>query len=1157
MKHKSLTDSQSTFDDSGFSLSGDQLSASFVPSFQPTSTTAMVSNHVFPAVMPSGAAAGPAPDAFFPIPVPYKSVPITSGGITINLLFDVAAQNAPESFREGIEQAATLIASTITNKITVNLKIDYSGTGGGAAAEPDDVHSLPYLRVAGLLAFNGVNTHGFWSLPNTQSIQGYDPDTGTMKAEANVNVTNAEEKVWGLIGANDTTTDDGQAFFTTDIDPTLLAGVALHELTHALGRAPTLAAFEAPNDPTPDVFDLFRFTSPGVRLFQSYNGWTAAPPAYFSVDGGVTKLADYGQYSDPSDFLNTGVQGNTDAFDEYYNSGSNQFLTAVDLEQLTALGFNVTSGLPVTVVDVSGNSRLDQVGLYYYLDSMNAAAETGPLLKYDGAPVFQGEFQTSYGTWKPIGAEQAGPGYQVAWRIPGTDFYSIWFTDFSGNLVSTSGTISGIDWALESAEVTFQQDLNGDGVIGLKTTLLEAFGSTKLDQVANNYFLDPVGGGQGPTLKYQGGIVVTGEFSSGASAWSPIAAEQTATGYIVAWKLAGTDTYTVWSTDANGNYIANIIPAVSGSSSWDFESIETTFKQDLNGDGVIGIPNIEAFGATRLDKVGANYFLDPVSGGQGPTLKYQGAPVVTGQFVSAPGVWSPIAAEKLANGGYDIAWKAGADTFTIWSTDANGNYIANIIPDTSGSSRALELVEATFQQDLNGDGVIGLKTTVIEANGAPRLDQVANNYFLDPAGGGQGPTLKYQGVDVVAGSILSSSGVWSPIAAEQTATGYVVAWKDSGADQYVIWITDSNGNKVSNGGNGGIMTAASGDLESAETTFHQDLNGDGHIGLVTVMESSGATRLDQFGSNYFLDPVSGGAGPSLKYQGAAVTAGQFGSWTPLGAEQTATGYEVAWKVNGADQYQIWTTDSNGNYVTQGSAMTAASIVLQAAEVRFHQDLNGDGRIGVAPTVVEASGATKLDLAGATYSLDPAAGGAGPTLKYQGAAVTPGQFGSWTAIGAEQTASGYEIAWKVNGADQYEIWNTDGNGNYVSQGSALTGASLALETAETSFHQDLNGDGIIGVPAHSAAIVSPPASSLTADSFVFRPDLGTNSTMTSADLSSSESHTSSAIMLPDLASNGPAAGLETLIPEGGGLSMDHSQSDPLHHFADAHSGVLVH
>jgi hypothetical protein len=44
-------------------------------------------------------------------------------------------------------------------------------------------------------------------------------------------------------------------------------------------------------------------------------------------------------------------------------------------------------------------------------------------------------------------------------------------------------------------------------------------------------------------------------------------------------------------------------------------------------------------------------------------------------------------------------------------------------------------------------------------------------------------------------------------------------------------------------------------------------------------------------------------------------AGEFGAWTPIGAVQTASGYDIAWKNGGADQYTVWTTDSNGNYLS--------------------------------------------------------------------------------------------------------------------------------------------------------------------------------------------------------------------------------------------------
>ena len=108
----------------------------------------------------------------------------------------------------------------------------------------------------------------------------------------------------------------------------------------------------------------------------------------------------------------------------------------------------------------------------------------------------------------------------------------------------------------------------------------------------------------------------------------------------------------------------------------------------------------------------------------------------------------------------------------------------------------------------------------------------------------------------------------------------------------------------------GVVSGTSTALESIETTFQQDLNGDGVIGLPPppppiVIESFGSTKLDQVGSNFFLDPVAGaaGSGPELKYNGAAFVVNQFG-WAALGAEQTAGGYKVAWRVLGADQFTV-------------------------------------------------------------------------------------------------------------------------------------------------------------------------------------------------------------------------------------------------------------
>jgi 20S proteasome alpha/beta subunit len=223
---------------------------------------------------------------------------------------------------------------------------------------------------------------------------------------------------------------------------------------------------------------------------------------------------------------------------------------------------------------------------------------------------------------------------------------------------------------------------------------------------------------------------------------------------------------------------------------------------------------------------------------------------------------------------------------------------------------------------------------------------------------------------------------------------------------------------------------------------------------------------------------------------------------PIGAEQTASGYDVAWKVPGADQYTVWSTDNSGNYVSNVvGVVSGTSSALESLESTFHQDLNGDGTIGLATTVIEAFGSTSLVQGGSNYFFNPGPGTAGTELKYAGAPAVAGQFAGFVPIGAEQTASGYDVAWKVPGADQYTVWSTDNSGNYVSNVvGVVSGSSAALQSLETTFHQDLNGDGVIASltardPLASIAMSSEPAAP---DTFSFRKDLAVRS-MTADDL----------------------------------------------------------
>jgi hypothetical protein len=173
-----------------------------------------------------------------------------------------------------------------------------------------------------------------------------------------------------------------------------------------------------------------------------------------------------------------------------------------------------------------------------------------------------------------------------------------------------------------------------------------------------------------------------------------------------------------------------------------------------------------------------------------------------------------------------------------WATDNNGNYLSNALTSASGSSAALQSFETSFHQDLNGDGTIGPPApsgpTVVESFGSTSLTEVGTHFYLYDSSG-TGPSLKYQGVDYVDGQF----GSISPIATEQTANGYEVVWKPPGFDQYSVWLTDNNGNHLSN-----ALTSVSGSsaaLQSIETSLNQDLNGDGYRGIVLDGSSGGQT----------------------------------------------------------------------------------------------------------------------------------------------------------------------------------------------------------------------------------------------------------------------------------------------------------------------------
>ena len=249
--------------------------------------------------------------------------------LNIVLDYEASALAAPQSFRDAVQAAANILDSSIYDNITVTIQVGYNDWDNGvisnlgASAVGGD-SSGSYVSYSALR--NALASHETSSLD--QSFVNSLPTTSSINGVSSLYVPSAIEKALGMISPT-ASAIDGMIGIGSSVPTTDLVGVALHELTHALGR-----------EPTSGTFDLGRYTSPGTHLFSNSS---SAPASYFSIDGGVTKLADYGQTSDPSDFLNSGVQGSIDPFNEFYSGSTSQTLSTVDLQQLDALGFDTTT----------------------------------------------------------------------------------------------------------------------------------------------------------------------------------------------------------------------------------------------------------------------------------------------------------------------------------------------------------------------------------------------------------------------------------------------------------------------------------------------------------------------------------------------------------------------------------------------------------------------------------------------------------------------------------------------------------------------------------------------------------------------------------------------------------------------------------------------
>ena len=234
-------------------------------------------------------------------------------------------------------------AHSFANPATINVNVSWGSVAGNAlpstavGASVDNLYGyFNYAQVKGYLAgFAAANPADTALATAVNALPAAAP-----AGPSRYLVPSSEAKALGLISPTSSGVDGSIGFAGVstgyDFNPAdgVTAGtydfqaVAAHELAEVLGRIGGISS-ATPTWRTP--LDLFRYSAPGA-LDYGYND-----AAYFSIDGGVTKLKAFNNVGsgDRTDW----ASGTYDVSNAFIAKGHAYNLTAVDLTALDVLGY--------------------------------------------------------------------------------------------------------------------------------------------------------------------------------------------------------------------------------------------------------------------------------------------------------------------------------------------------------------------------------------------------------------------------------------------------------------------------------------------------------------------------------------------------------------------------------------------------------------------------------------------------------------------------------------------------------------------------------------------------------------------------------------------------------------------------------------------------
>jgi ribosomal protein S27E len=550
----------------------------------------------------------------------------------ITLVPDDSIASAPAGFTAAVEAAVGVFEQDFPGNYNINISYGwgtYDNAPSAALTTPGSLTfslgganytDVSYPQLQDLLIANATSSAQITavsSLPASNSSFPGGADTFL--------VSFAEEKALGIFGPDTGEIDGSIGFNVADTsEPQYWEAGALTEIAHALGWT-TIASGELD---TPSVADLFRYSSAGQYQ------WGFDQPAYFSIDGGATDLADFNTNFDPTLFTSLPAG---DAL-KLPLTVPETALTSFDIEALSVIGFGVTNVAPPsrprfnaggTSSDILWQSTGGQAAIWQ-MNGTNVASiaavgpNPGPSWQAVGTGDFNGDGQSDI-LWQSTGGQAA------IWEMYGTSVASI----------ATVGPNPGPSW-----QEIGTGDFNGDGQsdilwqsTGGQAAIWEMNG-TNVTSIA------VVGSNPGPSWQAVG----TGDFNGDGKSdilW------QNTDGQVAIWEMNGTN---VTSTAAVG---PNPGPSWQAVGTGDFNGDGKSDILFQNSGGQVAIWEMNGTNVTDIATVGPN---------PGPSWKVVG----TGDF--------------NGDGMSDILWQSTSGQAAIW--EMNGTNVTSIaaVGSNPGSS---------------------------------------------------------------------------------------------------------------------------------------------------------------------------------------------------------------------------------------------------------------------------------------------------------------------------------------------------------------------------------------------------------------------------------------------------------------------------------------